>query len=139
MMRLGASCGKAKCCFVPAMLATAVTGSRHAWSKILVTSKRGEGAHYLTTGSRRYRWRTFDDRRWTTVGFIASLIETCKINDVDPLAYLTDVLKRIVNQQRFAGLCISHNPLRGVATGGAGAKIALQLHRGLVARLHPER
>ena len=28
---------------------------------------------------------------------IASLVETCKINDVDPLAYLTDVLTRIVN------------------------------------------
>ena len=28
---------------------------------------------------------------------IASLIETCKVNDVDPLAYLTDVLTRIVN------------------------------------------
>jgi hypothetical protein len=27
---------------------------------------------------------------------LASLIETCKINDVDPLAYLTDVLTRIV-------------------------------------------
>jgi transposase len=27
----------------------------------------------------------------------ASLIETCKLNDVDPLAYLTDVLTRIVN------------------------------------------
>ncbi|WP_247385426.1 MULTISPECIES: transposase domain-containing protein, partial [unclassified Bradyrhizobium] len=25
------------------------------------------------------------------------LVETCKINDVDPLAYLTDVLTRIVN------------------------------------------
>jgi transposase len=31
---------------------------------------------------------------WAT---IASLIETCKLNDVDPLAYLTDVLIRIVN------------------------------------------
>src|SRR4051812_49177667 len=31
---------------------------------------------------------------WATV---ASLIETCKLNDVDPLAYLTDVLTRIVN------------------------------------------
>jgi hypothetical protein len=31
---------------------------------------------------------------WAT---IASLIETCKLNDVDPLAYLTDVLARIVN------------------------------------------
>src|SRR6476620_7746041 len=31
---------------------------------------------------------------WAT---IASLIETCKLNDVDPLAYLTDVLTRIVN------------------------------------------
>jgi transposase len=28
---------------------------------------------------------------------IASLIETCKLNDVDPLAYMTDVLARIVN------------------------------------------
>jgi transposase len=28
---------------------------------------------------------------------IASLIETCKLNDVDPLGYLTDVLTRIVN------------------------------------------
>jgi transposase len=28
---------------------------------------------------------------------IASLIETCKINDVDPLDYLTDVITRIVN------------------------------------------
>jgi transposase len=28
---------------------------------------------------------------------VASLIETCKLNDVDPLAYLTDVLTRIVN------------------------------------------
>lgn len=28
---------------------------------------------------------------------VASLVETCKINDVDPLAYLTDVLTRIVN------------------------------------------
>ena len=27
---------------------------------------------------------------------IASLIETCKINDIDPLAYLTDVLTSIV-------------------------------------------
>jgi transposase len=31
---------------------------------------------------------------WAT---IASLIETCKLSDVDPLAYLTDVLTRIVN------------------------------------------
>ncbi|WP_338701832.1 IS66 family transposase [Bradyrhizobium sp. 26S5] len=28
---------------------------------------------------------------------IASLVETCKLNDVDPLAYLTDALTRIVN------------------------------------------
>jgi len=28
---------------------------------------------------------------------VASLVETCKINDVDPLAYLTDVLTRVVN------------------------------------------
>jgi transposase len=28
---------------------------------------------------------------------VASLIETCKLNDVEPLGYLTDVLTRIVN------------------------------------------
>ena len=34
------------------------------------------------------------DEHWATV---ASRIETCKLNDIDPLAYLTDVLTRIVN------------------------------------------
>jgi transposase len=34
---------------------------------------------------------------WATT---ASLIETCKLNDVDPLGYLTDVLTRIVNGHR---------------------------------------
>ncbi|MGY4503269.1 hypothetical protein ACVWYH_007226 [Bradyrhizobium sp. GM24.11] len=28
---------------------------------------------------------------------IASLVETCKLNDLDPLAYLTDALTRVVN------------------------------------------
>jgi IS66 C-terminal element len=28
---------------------------------------------------------------------IASLIETCKLNAVDPLAYFTDILGRLVN------------------------------------------
>jgi transposase len=28
---------------------------------------------------------------------VASLIETCKLNDIDPLVYLTDVLTRIVS------------------------------------------
>src|SRR5437764_14779152 len=28
---------------------------------------------------------------------VASLIETCKINDVDPLAYVTDVLTGVLN------------------------------------------
>ena len=31
---------------------------------------------------------------WATV---ASLIETCKLNDIDPLTWLTDVLERIVS------------------------------------------
>lgn len=31
---------------------------------------------------------------WATIAY---LIETCKLNEVDPLAYLTDVLTRIVN------------------------------------------
>ena len=29
---------------------------------------------------------------------IASLIETCKLNAVDPQAYLADVLRRLVNR-----------------------------------------
>jgi hypothetical protein len=33
---------------------------------------------------------------------VASLVETCKINDVDPLAYLTDVLTRIVMDTQTA-------------------------------------
>lgn len=28
---------------------------------------------------------------------IASLVETCKLNDIDPQAYLADVITRIVN------------------------------------------
>ena len=62
----------------------------------------------LQPSSRRYR-RTLDPsdraqpekctvcglRRWRrALGHIASLIETCKLNDVDRLAYLTDVLTR---------------------------------------------
>jgi hypothetical protein len=31
---------------------------------------------------------------WAT---IATLIETCKLNDIDPISYLTDVPARIVN------------------------------------------
>ena len=38
---------------------------------------------------------------WAT---IASLIETCKLNNVDPLAYLTDVLTRIVNGHPNSGI-----------------------------------
>ncbi len=32
-----------------------------------------------------------------TWAIVASLIETCKLNGVDPLAYTTDVLSKIVN------------------------------------------
>jgi hypothetical protein len=35
-----------------------------------------------------------DAEHWAT---IASLIETCKLNDIDPLGYLTDVLARIID------------------------------------------
>lgn len=40
---------------------------------------------------------------------VASLVETCKLNDVDPLAYLTDVLTRIVNGLQ-TGISISYCP-----------------------------
>lgn len=36
-------------------------------------------------------------RSWA---LIASLVETCKLNDVDPYAYLADTLTRIVNGHR---------------------------------------
>ena len=38
---------------------------------------------------------------WATV---ASLIGTCKLNDIDPLAYLTDVLTRIANGHPNRGI-----------------------------------
>jgi transposase len=38
---------------------------------------------------------------WAT---IASLIETCKLNDVDPLAYLTATLSAIVNDHKQSGI-----------------------------------
>jgi hypothetical protein len=56
---------------------------------------------------------------WAT---IASLIETCKINDVNPLDYLTDVITRIVNgQQRYrsavaVGLPKAKTQSRGLRT-----------------------
>ena len=31
---------------------------------------------------------------------IASLLETCKLNAVDPLAWLTDVLTKLINRWR---------------------------------------
>jgi hypothetical protein len=34
------------------------------------------------------------------MAIIASLIETCKLNDVDPLAYLTTTLIAIVNDRK---------------------------------------
>ena len=37
------------------------------------------------------------DRGGVHWGIIASLIETCKLNAVDPQAYLADVLSRLVN------------------------------------------
>ena len=37
------------------------------------------------------------DRGATHWGIIASLIETCKLNGVDPQAYLASVLSRLVN------------------------------------------
>ena len=37
------------------------------------------------------------DQGATNWAMIASLLETCKLNDVDPLAWLTDVLTKLVN------------------------------------------
>ena len=37
------------------------------------------------------------DRGGVRWGIIASLIETCKLNAVDPQAYLADILTRLVN------------------------------------------
>jgi IS66 C-terminal element len=48
---------------------------------------------------------------WATV---ASLIETCKLNDIDPLAYLTDALTRIVNGQVASELAATSKPRCGL-------------------------
>ena len=37
------------------------------------------------------------DQGATNWAMIASLLETCKLNQVDPLAWLTDVLTKLVN------------------------------------------
>jgi transposase len=40
-----------------------------------------------------------NDRHWSSGwAMIASLLETCKLNDVDPLAWTTDVLTKLVNR-----------------------------------------
>ncbi len=55
---------------------------------------------------------------WAT---IASLIETCKLNEIDPLAYLTDVLTRIANGHsntdidRLLPWAYRRQPLKAVA------------------------
>ena len=46
---------------------------------------------YLTAHVRRCKFRS------VPTSFVASLIETCKLNAVEPLGYLADVLTRIVN------------------------------------------
>jgi hypothetical protein len=38
------------------------------------------------------------------------LIETCKLNDVEPLGYLADVLTRIINGQRSPALDLHPGP-----------------------------
>lgn len=50
--------------------------------------ERMDGANALFAGSDR------GAEHWAV---IASLIETCKLNAIDPLGYLTDVLTRIVS------------------------------------------
>ena len=55
---------------------------------------------------------------------IASLIETCKLNGVEPLGYLTDVLTRIVNghptseieRAAAVGLTLRSTQSRGLRT-----------------------
>jgi transposase len=44
------------------------------------------------------------DQGGTHWGVIASLIETCKLNAVDPQAYLADVLSRLVNRHPASGI-----------------------------------
>jgi len=52
-------------------------------------------AEYALKGAEQYRDRSnAGAANW---GVIASLIETCKLNAVDPHAYLSDMLTAIVN------------------------------------------
>ena len=58
---------------------------------------------------------------------IASLIETCKLNDVDPLAYLTDVLTRIVNghPQTATSTSCCRGPIRRARPQSRGLRTTL--------------
>ncbi|WP_246756433.1 transposase domain-containing protein [Bradyrhizobium diazoefficiens] len=48
---------------------------------------------------------------------VASLVETCKINDVDPFAHLTNVLTRIVNGAIQTATSTSYCPTSVMALG----------------------
>jgi transposase len=59
-------------------------------------SKAGADPHPITLNRKNALFAGSDGgaEHWAAV---ATLIETCKLNDIDPLGYLTDVLARIVN------------------------------------------
>jgi hypothetical protein len=56
---------------------------------------------------------------------ISSLVETCKLNGVDPQAYLTDVLTKLVNLCRDRSRATTPG-LRTIA----GVRVSVCRHRG---------
>jgi hypothetical protein len=75
-------------------LARAIRYALTAASSSTTTPSSAPSARSRSTGRTLFAGSDGGAEHWAT---IASLIETCKLNDIDPLAYLTDVLTRIVN------------------------------------------
>jgi hypothetical protein len=75
-------------------LARAIRYALTAGSSSTTTPSSAPSARSRSTGRTLFAGSDGGAEHWAT---IASLIETCKLNDIDPLAYLTDVLTRIVN------------------------------------------
>ena len=65
-------------------------------SRLPIPARHGQNERAMTLKRKNALFAGSDGgaHHWAT---IATLIETCKLNDIDPLSYLTDVLARIVN------------------------------------------
>jgi hypothetical protein len=81
-----------------------------------------EDAAYGRSTLRRFRRFAAPNRTASDLAVIASLTETCKLNGIDPHAYLADVITKIVND---------HPNSRIDSTQGCGLKTAITISRSL--------